>query len=185
MSRAAASAASAYSWYVYSPLRIKYPYLRGVLMDPMGGAPEPRTDDPVEAWASIVEDAEKREQLPECARKGRLSARELGSSDLEIMVASMLYTAKKYGPDRVIGFSPIPAMSMLSYAAGTRFLQLFGGVILSFYDWYCDFPPASPEIWGEQTDVAESADWYQRQDTSPTWAPNLNMTRTPDCAFLR
>ena len=35
-----------------------------------------------------------------------------------------------------------------------------GGVSLSFYDWYCDLPPASPEIWGEQTDVAESADWY-------------------------
>ena len=51
-------------------------------------------------------------------------------------------------------------MSLLSYAAGSRFLQLFGGVNLSFYDWYCDLPPASPEIWGEQTDVAESADWY-------------------------
>ena len=51
-------------------------------------------------------------------------------------------------------------MSMLSYAAGSRFLQLLGGVNLSFYDWYCDLPPASPEIWGEQTDVAESADWF-------------------------
>ena len=60
---------------------------------------------------------------------------------LELFVASMLYTAKKYGPDRVIGFSPIPAMSMLSYAAGSRFLQLFGGVLLSFYDMYADFPP--------------------------------------------
>ena len=46
---------------------------------------------------------------------------------LEIVAASLLYTAKKYGPDRVAGFSPIPAMSMLSYAAGSRFLQLFGG----------------------------------------------------------
>ena len=31
---------------------------------------------------------------------------------------------------------------------------------LSFYDWYCDLPPASPQVWGEQTDVPESADWY-------------------------
>jgi nitrate reductase / nitrite oxidoreductase, alpha subunit len=57
-------------------------------------------------------------------------------------------------------------MSFLSYAAGSRFLQLLGGVNLSFYDWYSDLPPASPEIWGEQTDVCEGADWY----TSPSGA---------------
>jgi nitrate reductase alpha subunit len=32
--------------------------------------------------------------------------------------------------------------------------------MLSFYDWYADLPPASPQIWGEQTDVPESSDWY-------------------------
>ena len=36
----------------------------------------------------------------------------------EITAASLLYTAKTYGPDRNAGFSVIPAMSMLSYAAG-------------------------------------------------------------------
>ena len=59
-----------------------------------------------------------------------------------------------------MGFSPIPAMSMVSYAAGSRYLSLIGGVCMSFYDWYCDLPPSSPQIWGEQTDVPESADWY-------------------------
>ena len=34
-----------------------------------------------------------------------------------------------------MGFSPIPAMSQVSYSAGTRFLSLIGGTILSFYDW--------------------------------------------------
>ena len=72
----------------------------------------------------------------------------------------MVSTVKRYGPDRVIGFSPIPAISEISYAAGSRFLSLLGGVPMSFYDWYCDLPNASPEIWGEQTDVHESADWY-------------------------
>ena len=84
--------------------------------------------------------------------------------------------------DRIIGFSPIPAMSMLSFAAGSRFLQLLGGVNLSFYDWYCDLPNASPEIWGEQTDVAESADWYNSKYIA-VMGSNLNMTRTPDCHF--
>ncbi|MGF6964906.1 nitrate reductase alpha subunit [Paraburkholderia sp. WC7.3g] len=78
----------------------------------------------------------------------------------EIVAAANVYTVKHHGPDRVIGFSPILAMSMVSYAAGSRYLSLIGGVCLSFYDWYCDLPPASPQTWGEQTDVPESADWY-------------------------
>ena len=71
-----------------------------------------------------------------------------------------MHTIRRYGPDRIAGFSPIPAMSMVSYTAGTRFLSLIGGVCLSFYDWYADLPPASPQIWGDQTDVPESADWW-------------------------
>ena len=102
---------------------------------------------------------------------------------VELIAASNIYTTKKYGPDRITGFSPIPAMSMISYASGARFLQLMGGVCLSFYDWYCDLPPASPEIWGEQTDVAESADWYNSKFIACMGA-NLNMTRTPDCHYV-
>jgi len=92
-------------------------------------------------------------------------------------------TVKKEGPDRVAGFSPIPAMSQISYAAGSRFFSLLGGVIMSFYDWYCDLPPASPEIWGEQTDVHESADWYNSRFIAVVGS-NLNMTRTPDTHFV-
>ena len=67
----------------------------------------------------------------------------------EVIAASNLYTAKQYGPDRVVGFSPIPAMSMVSYAAGARYLSLPGGVCLSFYAWCCDLPPASRQGWAE------------------------------------
>jgi len=82
----------------------------------------------------------------------------------------------------VIGFSPIPAMSMVSYAAGSRYLSLIGGVCLSFYDWYCDLPPASPQVWGEQTDVPESADWYNSTYLM-VWGSNIPQTRTPDAHF--
>jgi nitrate reductase alpha subunit len=99
------------------------------------------------------------------------------------MAAANLHTTQRHGPDRIVGFSPIPAMSMLSYAAGARFCQLMGGVSLSFYDWYCDLPPASPEIWGEQTDVNESADWYHSKFIA-TVGSNVLMTRTPDAHFL-
>ena len=36
---------------------------------------------------------------------------------------------------------------MISYASGARFINLLGGEMLSFYDWYADLPPASPQIW--------------------------------------
>jgi nitrate reductase / nitrite oxidoreductase, alpha subunit len=170
-----------FSWYVYSPLRVKYPYVRGILIDLWREARAAHAD-PVAAWASIVENEESRKSYQEARGKGGLR-RSTWDEVLEIIAASTIYTAKKYGPDRVIGFSPIPAMSMLSYAAGTRFLQLFGGVALSFYDWYADFPPASPEVWGEKTDVAESADWYNSKFIV-TMGSNLSMTRTPDVHFV-
>src|SRR5699024_6316296 len=78
----------------------------------------------------------------------------------EIVAAAHVHTIKDFGPDRVVGFSPIPAMSQVSYAAGTRFLSLIGGTILSFYDWYADMPIASPQVFGDQPDVPESGDWW-------------------------
>src|SRR3546814_15452250 len=81
----------------------------------------------------------------------------------EIIGAANVYTIKKYGPDRVAGFSPIPAMSMVSYAAGTRYLSLIGGTCLRFYDWYCDLPPSPPQPFGERTDVPESTASQVRQ----------------------
>ena len=100
----------------------------------------------------------------------------------EIVASANAYTVKTYGPDRVFGFSPIPAMSMVSYAAGSRYLSLLGGVSMSFYDWYCDLPPASPQTWGEQTDVPESADWYN-SGFLILWGSNVPQTRTPDAHF--
>jgi nitrate reductase / nitrite oxidoreductase, alpha subunit len=100
----------------------------------------------------------------------------------EVIAAANIHTIKRWGPDRIIGFSPIPAMSMVSYAAGSRYLSLIGGVCMSFYDWYCDLPPASPQTWGEQTDVPESADWYNSTFLM-LWGSNVPQTRTPDAHF--
>jgi len=71
----------------------------------------------------------------------------------------------------------------VSYAAGSRYLSLLGGVCMSFYDWYCDLPPASPQVWGEQTDVPESADWYT-SNCIIAWGSNVPQTRTPDAHFF-
>jgi nitrate reductase alpha subunit len=170
-----------FSWYLYSPIRVKYPYVRGALLDLWREAKK-KYSDPVEAWDYIQNDPEKRKRYQRARGKGGFR-RATWDESLELVSAANIRTAKKYGPDRVAGFSPIPAMSQISYAAGSRFLQLFGGINLSFYDWYCDLPPASPETWGEQTDVAESADWYNSKFIAIMGA-NLNMTRTPDCHFI-
>ena len=169
-----------YSWYLYSPLRVKYPYVRGALLD-LWKAARAKHGDPVEAWKSLVEDPAARARWQRARGKGGFRRIDWDSI-VELIAAANVYTIQKYGPDRIAGFSPIPAMSMISYAGGARMLQLMGGVSLSFYDWYADLPPASPETWGEQTDVAESADWYNARLLAVVGS-NLAMTRTPDCHF--
>jgi nitrate reductase / nitrite oxidoreductase, alpha subunit len=172
---------ASFSWYLYSPLRVKYPYVRGVLLELWREALQ-REGDPARAWASIVNDPERVRQYKSARGKGGL-VRASWDEVTQIISASMIHTIKQYGPDRIIGFSPIPAMSMVSYAAGSRFLSLVGSPLLSFYDWYADLPPASPQIWGDQTDVPESSDWYN-SGYILVWGSNLPMTRTPDAHFL-
>ncbi len=171
-----------YSWYIYSQLRVKYPYIRGLLLDLWREAKSKTNGDTVEAWKLIQENPESRKKYQNARGKGGLRRCSWDEAN-EIIAAANIYTISKYGSDRIIGFSPIPAMSMISYAAGARFLQLMGGVSMSFYDWYCDLPPASPEVWGEQTDVAESADWYHSKFVAVVGS-NVFMTRTPDAHFL-
>lgn len=172
---------ASYSWYMYSANRVKYPKVRKPLLK-LWRAAKAQHSDPVEAWASIVEDPTKTVEYKSKRGLGGF-IRSTWSEVNEIIAASNVYTAKTYGPDRIIGFSPIPAMSMVSYAAGSRYLSLIGGACLSFYDWYCDLPPASPMTWGEQTDVPESADWYN-SDYIIAWGSNVPQTRTPDAHFF-
>ncbi|MDX6749784.1 nitrate reductase subunit alpha [Geminicoccaceae bacterium 1502E] len=173
------SRGASYSWYLYSGARLKYPLVRSRLLKLWRAAR--RTRPPVAAWASIVEDPSRRAEYVKLRGHGgfvRASWDEVN----EIIASANAYTARKHGPDRIFGFSPIPAMSMVSYAAGARYLSLLGGVCGSFYDWYCDLPPASPQTWGEQTDVPEAADWYNAGFLM-IWGSNVPQTRTPDAHF--
>jgi nitrate reductase alpha subunit len=172
---------ASFSWYIYSPLRVKYPYVRGVLLQLWREALQTH-GDPLKAWESIVEDREKAQRYKQARGKGGFVRVKWEEAE-RLIAASLLYTIKTYGPDRNVGFSPIPAMSMVSHAAGARFMNLIGGPLLSFYDWYADLPPASPQIWGDQTDVPESSDWYN-SGYIITWGSNIPLTRTPDAHFL-
>ncbi|AVP56255.1 nitrate reductase subunit alpha [Pulveribacter suum] len=174
------SRGASYSWYLYSANRVKYPMVRARLLRLWRTARQ--TLGPVQAWASIVADDAKRSEYQKVRGMGGF-ARSSWDEVNEIVAASNIHTIQKHGPDRIIGFSPIPAMSMISYAAGTRYLSLIGGVCMSFYDWYCDLPPSSPQVWGEQTDVPESADWYNSSYII-AWGSNVPQTRTPDAHFF-
>jgi nitrate reductase alpha subunit len=174
------SRGASYSWYLYSANRIKYPMVRGRLLRMWREARG--SLKPVEAWASIAEDPARAAAYKSIRGLGGF-VRSTWDEVNEIIAAANVYTIEKYGPDRVVGFSPIPAMSMVSYAAGSRYLSLIGGVCMSFYDWYCDLPPASPQTWGEQTDVPESADWYNSHFLI-AWGSNVPQTRTPDAHFF-
>ena len=170
---------ASYSWYLYSANRVKHPLVRGALLRAWRDLRASRS--PVAAWRELQENAELRSSYLRLRGKGGL-VRAGWDEATEIIAAANAYTARKHGPDRIFGFSPIPAMSMVSYAAGTRYLSLIGGVCMSFYDWYCDLPPASPMTWGEQTDVPESADWYN-SGFLLIWGSNVPQTRTPDAHF--
>ncbi|MGH3905845.1 MAG: molybdopterin-dependent oxidoreductase, partial [Pseudonocardiaceae bacterium] len=61
--------------------------------------------------------------------------------------------------------------------------SLVGGAMLSFYDWYADLPVASPQVFGDQTDVPESADWFDAGYLI-MWGSNVPVTRTPDAHYM-
>jgi nitrate reductase alpha subunit len=170
---------ASYSWYIYSAARLKHPLVRARLIEMWREAR--RDKNPVDAWAWIVEDKERARSYKSIRGRGGF-VRAAWDEVAELIAAANVYTIKKYGPDRIAGFSPIPAMSQVSFASGTRYLSLIGGVIPSFYDWYCDLPPSSPQVWGEQTDVPESADWYNAAYLM-VWGSNIPQTRTPDAHF--
>ncbi|MBP7958332.1 MAG: nitrate reductase subunit alpha, partial [Ottowia sp.] len=172
---------ASYSWYLYSANRVKYPMVRARLLKHWRAALAV-AKSPVDAWASIVENEPARREWQKQRGLGGF-VRSTWDEVNQLIAAANVYTIKKHGPDRVVGFSPIPAMSMISYAAGSRYLSLIGGVCMSFYDWYCDLPPSSPQVWGEQTDVPESADWYN-SNFIIAWGSNVPQTRTPDAHFF-
>ncbi|WP_067462548.1 nitrate reductase subunit alpha [Actinomadura macra] len=172
---------ASFSWYTYSPTRVRTPHARGVLVE-MYREARRRLGDPVAAWAEITTDPVRRERYQSARGKGGL-VRVGWDEALEIAAAAHVHTIREHGPDRVAGFSPIPAMSMASHAVGARFMSLIGAPMLSFYDWYADLPIASPQVFGDQTDVPESGDWWDAAHLM-LWGSNVPVTRTPDAHWM-
>ena len=85
---------ASFSWYEYSPLRVKYPYIRGKLLDLWTEALEDNNGNRIAAWASIVEDEKKAKLYKEARGKGG-HVRASWKDVTDIIAAQILYTIKK------------------------------------------------------------------------------------------
>jgi complex iron-sulfur molybdoenzyme family reductase subunit alpha len=101
---------------------------------------------------------------------------------LSLIAGAVVKAIDQHGPDTVTFFAAIPAKHHLTLAGGFRLANLIGGVVCSFYDWYCDLPPGEPMTWGVQTDACESADWFNSKYII-LWGSNILETRIPDAHF--
>ena len=169
-----------FSWYMYSPMRVKYPYLRGALMDLWHSARSQHAD-PVEAWASIVEDEASRKVYRASARQGGIPPLHLGRSARDYRCIDDLH-GKKTRSRPCSGLLTHPGYvdaepcgrQPLSSTPGwgkPEFLRLVQRPAACF-----------ARGMGEQTDVAESADWFNAKYIA-TVGSNISTTRTPDVHF--
>src|SRR5579875_791295 len=65
---------ASFSWYTYSPARIRYPYVRGVLLQAYRQA-RARLGDPVAAWAEVTGDPQRRRGYQRARGKAASSGR--------------------------------------------------------------------------------------------------------------
>ena len=104
---------ASFSWYTYSPVRLRYPYVRGSLLERWRAA-RAEAPDPVAAFAQVAADGRYR---GERGRGGMVRCDWEEAS--ELIAAATVHAIREHGPDRVGGFTPIPAMSPVSFAAGS------------------------------------------------------------------
>ena len=134
---------AAFSWYTYSPTRVRYPYVRGVLLE-MYREARARLGDPVLAWADVVDDPERARRYKAARGKGGL-VRASWEEATEIVAAAHVHTIKALGPG--------PRRRVLADPGDVDGVARRGRPLrqphrrldaVSFYDWYADLPVASP-----------------------------------------
>src|SRR3954465_10061909 len=94
---------AAFSWYTYSPTRVRYPYVRGVLLEMYREAKAAHGGDPVKAWAHIVHNPQRARRYKSVRGKGGL-VRAGWDEATELVAAAHVHTIKRFGPDRLAGF---------------------------------------------------------------------------------
>jgi len=137
-----------------------------------------RLGDPVAAWAEITADPERAGRYKRArGRGGFVRAPWPEGAGADRGGPRPHRRRLRTGPDRRIHGDPRDVDGLLR--GGHALLLPTRRHILSFYDWYADLPIASPQVFGDQTDVPESADWWNASYLI-VWGTNLPITRTPD-----
>ena len=88
------------------------------------------------------------------------------------------------GPDTIGVFTPVPAVSPVSFSGGHRFAHLLGGYTYTFFDWYSDHPAGITQTMGVQGDMCETSDIYNAKYVI-FWGSNFNTTRIPDAHYMQ
>ena len=148
---------AAFSWYTYSPTRVRFPYVRGVLLEMFREARRAVGGDPVLAWASIVQDPDQGPSLQVGPWEGRAGPLDLGGGRGHRRGRPRLHReALGPRPDRRLLADPRDVAGLLRLRALVSWSSS-AAPMLSFYDWYADLPNASPQMFGDQTDVPSRA----------------------------
>ena len=151
---------AAFSWYTYSPTRVRYPYVRGVLLEAYRAAKAANGDDPVKAWAAVVDDPETRRRYQRARGKGGLVRASWAEVDRDDRRRPRAHDqGARPGPGLRVLPDPGDVDGLARRRRALRQPHRRGDA-QSFYDWYADLPVASPQVFGDQTDVPESADWW-------------------------
>ncbi len=91
---------ASFSWYLYSPHRIKYPLVRGRLVE-LYRKERAAGKNPVAAWEAIQSDPAKRKSYTAVRGLGGF-VRADWEEMTEIIAAANIDTIKKWGPDRIL-----------------------------------------------------------------------------------
>ena len=161
---------------------MRYPYVRGVLLQMFREAKAPHDGDPVAAWASIVENPERARPYKSARGKGGL-VRATWEEATEMVAAAHVHTIKKYGPGpgRRLLADPGDVDGLARVRREVR--QPDRRLDAAFYDWYADLPVASPAGVRRPDRRARVGDWWDAGYLI-MWGSNLPVTRTPDAHWM-
>ena len=106
---------ASFSWYTYSPARLKYPVRP---RQPARAVRAPRATGVAGPGRGVR--ARSRRTARYRGERGRGGFVRCDWEEAsELIAAATVHAIREHGPDRVGGFTPIPAMSPVSFAAGT------------------------------------------------------------------
>ncbi len=167
--------------YVDDPARVLWPLLRESLLEKWTEA-RIRYEDPVRAWASIVDDSAAVRRWRQARGCGGFRRADWRTAE-ELVAAALVYTVQQFGPGRICGFTSAPAAALVSSAAGLRFLHLLGGSEMPPAEAPGSFRQFRLATWGEASDAPEAASWAEAE-MIVVWGTDAFAQLSPDARNL-